>query len=202
HPNGLLIEPAFTSEKFGGGTQPGVSFNQGCGATVGPNGEFWDFTFGNGQPELNRRNLTTLKPEITYLTEGTFGRPMMCHLKIDSQGNFYGLNEEGGFFGPQAVIKLPPEPVADTSGGTAEKPPERERFYRLNGSCCGEELTHSAQSIGIDKSDDDVFVVESHVEPPEFKNESRVSLYDSKGGLETTFGGPEGSYPGLEGAGG
>ena len=173
HPNGLLIEPAFRSEKFGGGFQPGVSFDQGCGSASGPNGEYWDFTQSNGQPEIHLRNLDTYKAEVTYLTENTFGSPHMCRLKLDSQANFYGFNEEGSF-GPQAAIKLPPEPVVNGAGGTVARPPERERFYRLNASCCGQELNNgnSGQHIGIDRSDDDVFLVESHIVPPEYNNES------------------------------
>ena len=150
--------------KFGGGIQPGIEPIGGCGATSGPNGEFWDFTQGNGQPEIHRRNLDTFKAEVTYLTENTFGSPHMCNLKLDSQGNFYGLNEEGSF-GPQAAVKLPPEPVVDGAGGTVARPPERERRYRLNASCCGQELNsgNSGQHFGVDRSDDDVFLVESHV---------------------------------------
>ena len=134
HPNGLLIEPA-----FGKAATPGTEVYAGCSGTTGPNGEFWDFTASNGQPEIHRRNLETFKAEVTYLTEGTFGHPFMCNMKVDSQGDFYGLNEEGSF-GPQAAVKLPPEPIVDGAGGTPARSPERERRYRLNAACCGLEI--------------------------------------------------------------
>ncbi|HEY1285744.1 MAG TPA: hypothetical protein VGF04_06615 [Solirubrobacterales bacterium] len=196
--NGLPI-PVFNNE-IG---KPGIGFFGGCGATAGPNGEFWDFTDGNGQPEIHRRNLETFKAEVTYLTEGTFNRPFMCNLKTDTQGNFYGLSEEGGFFSGQSAVKLPPDPIADDAGGTAEKTPEQERRYRLNAACCGKEVTNgnnSAAHFGIDPSNDDVFLAEATNEGG-FGN-SRISLYDSKGGLVTEFGQPEGSYEGLRGVGG
>ena len=200
HPNGLPIEPAFNETQFGEAGKPGVSLFGGCGSTAGPNGEYWDFTFGNGQPEIHKRNLDTFKPEVTYLTEGTFGRPMMCNMKVDSQGNFYGLTEEGSF-GPQAAVKLPPEPVADGAGGTEAKPPEREQHYRLNASCCGQEVFgNSGAHFGVDRSNDEVFLVESTFVPT--FGTSRVSLYDSKGGLLTQFGGAEGGYEGLRNVGG
>jgi hypothetical protein len=200
HPNGLAIEPAFNETQFGEAGKPGVNLFGGCGSTAGPNGEYWDFTFGNGQPEIHKRNLETFKPEVTYLTEGTFGRPMMCNMKVDSQGNFYGLTEEGSF-GPQAAVKLPPEPVADGAGGTEAKPPEREQHYRLNASCCGQEVFgNSGAHFGIDRSNDDVFLVESTFVPT--FGTSRISLYDSKGGLLTQFGGAEGGYLGLRNVGG
>ena len=194
HPDGLLIEPA-----FGTAAAPGVDLNQGCGGSSGPNGEFFDFTFGNGQPEIHRRNLDTFKAEVTYLTEGTFGRPMVCNMKLDSQGNFYGLSSEG-FFG-QAATKLPPEPIVDLAGGTAARPPEREQHYRLNAACCGLSVEeNSGAHFGVDRSTDDVFLVET-LFVPEFGT-SRVSLYDAKGGLVTQFGGSEGPYQGLKNVGG
>ena len=198
HPNGLAIEPAFNETQFGEAGKPGVSLFGGCGSTAGPNGEYWDFTFGNGQPEIHLRNLDDLSAEVTYLTEGTFGRPMMCNMKVDSQGNFYGISEEGGFFSGAEAVKLPPEPVADGAGGTAAKPPERERRYRLNAACCGQEVfPNSALHMAVDRSDDDMFVVQRSGFPS-----TPVSVYDNKGGLVGTFGGPEGSYPGVESAGG
>ena len=195
HPNGLLIEPA-----FGKAATPGTEVYAGCSGTTGPNGEFWDFTASNGQPEIHRRNLETFKAEVTYLTEGTFGHPFMCNMKVDSQGDFYGLNEEGSF-GPQAAVKLPPEPIVDGAGGTPARSPDRERRYRLNAACCGLEIgENSAQHFGIDRSDDDVFLVES-INTPEYGT-SRVSLYDAKGGLITQFGGAEGGFEGLRNVGG
>jgi hypothetical protein len=194
HPNGLLIEPG-----FGRATAPGVEAYAGCGGDAGPNGEFWDFTYINGQPEIHRRNLETYKAEVTYLTEGTFGSPgTMCNLKLDSQGSFYGLNgEENG----QAAVKLPPEPVVDNAGGTAARSPDRERRYRLNAACCGLSVEQNSGShFGVDRSDDDVFLAES-LFVPEYGT-SRISLYDSKGGLVTQFGGAEGPYEGLKNVGG
>ncbi len=125
----------------------------------------------------------------------------MCNMKVDSQGNFYGIWKHG-FFGEQIeAVKLPPEPVADTAGGTVAKPPEREQRYRLNVSCCGEPLSFGAgrpSHFGIDRSDDDVFVSET---TENFENE-RISFYDSHGGLLGRFGLAEGSYPGLRSVGG
>ena len=201
HPNGLPIEPAFNETQFGEAGKPGRSDLQSCSGTSGPNGEYWDFTQGNGQPEIHLRNLETFKAEKTFLAEGTFGSPFMCNMKVDSQGNFYGIWQHG-FFGEQIeAVELPPEPVADTAGGTVAKPPEREQRYRLNVSCCGEPLSFGAgrpSHFGIDRSDDDVFVSET---TENFENE-RISFYDSHGGLLGRFGLAEGSYPGLRSVGG
>lgn len=201
HPNGLPIEPAFNETQFGEAGKPGRSDLQSCAGTSGPNGEYWDFTQGNGQPEIHLRNLETFKAEKTFLAEGTFGSPFVCNMKVDSQGNFYGLWQHGFFGGEEDAVKLPPEPVADESGGTAAKPPEREQFFRLNASCCGETVNFGNNfptHMGVDRSDDDVFVVERKGSFPL----TPVSMYDNKGGLVGTFGGPEGSYPGIESAGG
>ena len=126
---------------------------------------------------------------------------MMCNMKVDSQGNFYGIWKHGSFGEQVEAVKLPPEPVADTAGGTVAKPPEREQRYRLNVSCCGEPLSFGAgrpSHFGIDRSDDDVFLSET---TENFENE-RISFYDSKGGLLGRFGVAEGSYPGLDSVGG
>lgn len=203
HPNGLPIEPAFNETQFGEAGKPGRNLFGGCGSASGPNGEYWDFTRGNGQPEIHRRNLETFEAEVTYLTEGTFGSPDMCNLKVDSQGNFYGFWEAEGGFSPNWAVKLPPEPIADNAGGTAEKSPDREQRYRLNAGCCGITPTfgnHNPTHLGIDRSDDYVFATERSNLGPFGTNV--VSVYDNKGGLVSQFGLPEGGYEGLMNAGG
>ena len=169
-------------------------------STAGPNGEYWDFTFGNGQPEIHRRNLETFKAEVTFLTEGTFGRPIMCSMKVDSQGNFYGLREEGGF-GPRrrSRCRLNRSPMAP--GARPRSRPRGNGATDSTPSCCGQEVTAAipATHIGDRPSDDKVFVVESQFVPETALSSLALRL---QGGPADTFGEPEGGYQGLEELGG
>jgi len=188
HANGLPI-PAFADADFFGLE----------GATSGPNGEYWSMTDGNGQSQLQRHNLETFASEEVFLTDETFSDPELGGLKIDSERNFYGIwGDAEGSFSPGWAIKMPKEPIANNSGGTAAKPPEREWRYRLNASSKGTPANQdNAQRLGIDRSNDDVFLYSTrpggvHV----------ISQYDSKGGLIGSFGLAEGGYEGLTSPGG
>jgi hypothetical protein len=198
--NGLPI-PAFNNDNPPFDTSPGRSQEQACGAAAGPNGEYFSFHRSNGQPTLQERNLETFAVEVTFLQDYAFGRPFMCNLKIDQERNFYGLSENGNNQGAEAV-KIPPDPIADNAGGTAEKSPDQERRYRLNGASSGETLSNqnTAQHLAIDSSNNDVFVEER--KPGPFPGLFQISQYDSKGGLVTSFGLAEGGYEGLVSPGG
>lgn len=178
----------------------------GCGADAGPNGEFFHLTDSNGQTELHERDPETFDQTHVYLTEQTFSEPEICDLKIDADRNFYGFNQLGFFESEETgkwALKLPANPIADETGGTATRLPEQEQRYRLNGACCGQMVAggeNEGMHLGIDRSNNDVFLVE-RVSVPTFGT-SRVSVYDENGGLLTQFGLPAGSYEGLSEAGG
>jgi hypothetical protein len=191
--NGLPL-PEFKNEAFGG-----------CGYADGPNGEFFTFTNGNGQAELHELDPPTFKQTHVYLTEETFSDPEMCNMRIDGQRNFYGfwLDAGGGAFEPPWAIKLPANPIANKSGGTATRLPEQEFRYRLNWSCCGKTPEYQEGfplHLGVDRSNDDVYLAET-INTGNFEDDA-VSVYDKNGGLLTKFGMAEGSYEGLRNVGG
>ena len=109
--------PEFANESFGG-----------CGYADGPNGEFFTFTNGNGQAELHELDPPSFNQVHVYLTEETFSDPEMCNMRIDSQrsSTAYGWTPAGARSNRPWAIKLPLNPIANKSGGTAARLPEQE----------------------------------------------------------------------------
>jgi hypothetical protein len=184
-PNGLELPSSCTSfECEPGGTENRFysQYDSDCGISVGPNGEIWK---SNGRAEgvgpIAEINVQgELIPGRAFL--GLFGGVYhTCHTIVDSQGNFYAINNPQGF--QVFPTKFPPEPVQQGIG-----PEDKEELYRLGGQGSGE--------MAIDRSDDSVFISSGF-------NPVTIQQWDSHGGrMGNAFGAPEVGYEGLQGPGG
>ena len=196
HPNGLPISPAFDNENTG---LPGVNIFGGSGNDAGPNGEFFTFSDGNGTSLMTQRDLDTFDPIVTYMGEVQFSDPEFDELKIDSQRNFYGIEQPGGFSQGEYVLKSPPNRSPKTS-----VEPEREWQYRLNASCCGAietSQTNNRGNIAIDRSNDEVFVQRTKQPPvPRHYSTSRSTI--RRAACCQRFGRRRTGYEGLASPGG
>ena len=104
-----------------------------------------------------------------------------CHAILDSQGNFYAINNIGGF--NTFPSKFPPEPRQQLLG-----PEDKEESYRFPGN--------QASEMAVDRSDDSVFISTG------FGAET-IQQWDSRGGrVGNAFGGTEPGYEGLLNIGG
>jgi hypothetical protein len=142
---------------------PLAGFQQSCAAAVDPEGDIW-------VSDSNQSRIV----EFTSLGVATGERietPRPCHFAIDSQGNFYVVQQNRG---------------EDTDERTRKYSSDGTFLYELNGV--------ESMGVAIDPSDDSVFLAE-------FGPQTRITHYDSTGTPLSTFGEPDpgNNFLGLEG---
>jgi hypothetical protein len=145
---------------------PGLSYSQACGIDVAPDGTLWAATWA-GSGQIQQFDSTGTATGNSFNTG--FG---VCGLAIDSNYNFYVIDENGPLYKYRCV-----------TGGVPGPPCTQGEQLGIIDAEPGE-----PRDVVVDRANDYVYTVRT----------TYMNEFDSTGSLISKFGLPEGEYLGLQ----